>query len=30
LEQYPFLHANDEDVAPSVTLWRTRNGHGRR
>jgi hypothetical protein len=23
LEQYPFLHANDEDVAPSATLGRT-------
>jgi hypothetical protein len=28
LEQYPILHAEDEDVARSITLHRTRDDRG--
>jgi hypothetical protein len=30
LEQYPFLHADDEDAARSVTPCRTRDDRGQR
>ena len=30
LEQYPFLHADEEDVARSVTLCQTRDNRGQR